>query len=59
MNDTKIIKIGQKTGGFFIECGAFDGEVRSQTMFFELKRNWTGKLHVRKSHQMMVYCTEK
>ena len=46
MNDTKIIKIGQKTGGFFIECGAFDGEVRSQTMFFELKRNWTGKLHI-------------
>ena len=46
MNDTKIIKIGQKTGGVFIECGAFDGEVRSQTMFFELKRNWTGKLHI-------------
>jgi len=36
--------LGQKTGGFFIECGAFDGEVRSQTMFFELKRNWTGLL---------------
>jgi len=36
--------LGQKTGGFFIECGAAEGEVYSNTLFFELKRNWTGLL---------------
>ena len=34
--------LGQKTGGFFIECGAAEGEDYSNTLFFELKRNWTG-----------------
>ena len=28
--------------GFFIEAGAFDGETFSNTLFFELKQNWTG-----------------
>jgi len=30
--------------GFFIECGAADGEVYSNSLFFELERNWTGLL---------------
>ena len=31
-------------GNFFIEAGANDGETISNTVFFELKRNWTGIL---------------
>lgn len=38
----RILK-GQR-GGFFIEAGAFDGEYLSNTLFFELNRNWTGLL---------------
>jgi len=30
--------------GFFVECGAADGEVFSNSLFFELERNWTGLL---------------
>ena len=30
--------------GFFVECGALDGEIRSNSLFFERKRNWTGLL---------------
>jgi hypothetical protein len=32
------------SNGFFIECGAYDGEIFSNSLFFELKRNWTGLL---------------
>ncbi|KAL5011506.1 hypothetical protein ScPMuIL_010057 [Solemya velum] len=31
-------------GGFFIEAGAADGESYSNTLFLEIKRNWTGLL---------------
>jgi len=34
----------QRKNGFFVECGAYDGELYSNTVFFELKRNWTGLL---------------
>ena len=30
--------------GFFMEAGATDGESHSNTLFFELERNWTGLL---------------
>ena len=30
--------------GFFIEAGAYDGELISNTLFFELKQSWTGLL---------------
>jgi hypothetical protein len=30
--------------GFFVECGAFDGESASNSLFFETDRNWTGLL---------------
>ena len=33
-----------RRNGFFIECGAADGEVFSNSLFFELHRNWTGLL---------------
>jgi FkbM family methyltransferase len=36
--------LGSKRDGFFIEAGAWDGEGLSNTLFFELERNWTGLL---------------
>jgi len=33
-----------RRGGFFIECGAGDGEGLSNSLFFERQRNWTGIL---------------
>ena len=30
--------------GFFVECGAADGETLSNSLFFEIERNWTGLL---------------
>lgn len=33
-----------KTNGFFIESGAYDGEDLSNTLYFELNLNWTGLL---------------
>lgn len=32
------------TNGFFIECGAYDGEIRSNTLFLERYLNWSGLL---------------
>ncbi len=33
-----------QTNGFFIECGGFDGEYLSNTLFFERSLNWNGIL---------------
>jgi len=33
-----------RRNGFFVECGAADGETISNSLFFELQRNWTGIL---------------
>ena len=33
-----------KTNGFFFEAGAFDGVSASNTLFFEMQRNWNGLL---------------
>jgi len=33
-----------KTGGFYIEVGAFDGEYLTNTILFELQRKWSGLL---------------
>ncbi|VVC28637.1 Hypothetical protein CINCED_3A020376 [Cinara cedri] len=42
---TEIAKILDYTkGGFFIECGALDGETRSNTLYFERYYGWTGLL---------------
>ncbi|XP_021926612.1 protein Star-like isoform X2 [Zootermopsis nevadensis] len=51
LNDTsmgqaqKVFNIlGNKTEGFFVECGALDGETRSNTLYFERHLNWSGLL---------------
>jgi len=33
-----------RRGGVFVECGAGDGEYLSNSLFFELHRDWTGVL---------------
>lgn len=33
-----------KRNGFFIEAGGLDGELHANSVFFELERNWTGKI---------------
>lgn len=33
-----------QTSGFFVEVNAGDGEYKSQSLFFEVQRNWTGLL---------------
>lgn len=38
----KILK--NKKNGFFIECGALDGETRSNSLFLEKDNNWEGIL---------------
>ena len=44
----QAIKIAEifknKKNGFFIEAGAYDGEVFSNTLLLEAKMNWTGLL---------------
>ena len=55
--------------GFFIEAGATNGESGSNTLFFELERNWTGLLveplpynlaeKNRKAHISPVYLSTK
>ncbi|CAG2214756.1 unnamed protein product [Mytilus edulis] len=37
-------RLNFKTGGFFVECGALDGETRSNTLIFERLRSWNGLL---------------
>jgi hypothetical protein len=34
----------QRTGGFYVECGAKNGETKSNTLFFEKERDWDGFL---------------
>jgi len=36
--------LGEMERGFYIECGAHDGEFISNSLFFEVRRNWTGLL---------------
>ena len=36
--------LSRRRDGFFVECGAGDGEFNSNSLFFELQRNWTGLL---------------
>ncbi|CAH1788713.1 unnamed protein product [Owenia fusiformis] len=36
--------LNHKRNGFFVECGGFDGESRSNSLFFEQRRNWRGIL---------------
>ena len=36
------VRTETKTNGFYIEAGALDGETHSNTLFFELHRNFSG-----------------
>ena len=36
--------LGKKRNGFFIEAGGYDGESHSNSLFFEIERDWTGIL---------------
>ena len=38
------VMFGDKSGGFFVEAGAFDGELFSNTLLLEKNRGWTGLL---------------
>lgn len=43
--DKKIDELlKQREKGFFIEVGAYDGEIMSNSLFFEKSRGWTGLL---------------
>ncbi|KAK2720309.1 protein Star-like [Artemia franciscana] len=46
MGQSKAIlkALDYKTRGFFIECGALDGETRSNTLYMERSLNWSGIL---------------
>lgn len=39
----KVLLLGRRNG-FYLECGAYDGETDSNSLFFERERNWTGLL---------------
>ena len=64
-----IIFKNKLQNGFFIEAGATNGESGSNTLFFELERNWTGLLveplpyklaeKNRKAHISPVYLSTK
>ena len=40
----RIFLFENQTGGFFVECGAFDGEFISNTIYLESRMGWTGLL---------------
>ncbi|XP_063980717.1 uncharacterized protein LOC135164374 isoform X3 [Diachasmimorpha longicaudata] len=46
MGQARVIRnyFKNKPNGFFIECGAYDGETRSNTWVLEKQLNWTGIL---------------
>ncbi|KAI9562649.1 hypothetical protein GHT06_010103 [Daphnia sinensis] len=39
-----LAHLRNQTGGFFVECGAFDGELGSNSLFMERQLNWNGIL---------------
>lgn len=46
MGQSTVIReiFNDKKNGFFIECGAYDGEIRSNTLFLERFNGWSGLL---------------
>ena len=40
----EVLDIIIQEGGFFVDSGAHDGEIQSNTLFFERIRGWTGIL---------------
>ena len=39
------VLIEGKVNGFYVEAGALDGELHSNTLFFELNRNFSGMIY--------------
>ena len=39
-----IVLEGSKRNGYFVEIGGHDGEEYSNTLFFEINRNYSGKV---------------
>ena len=39
------VRTERKTNGFYIEAGALDGELHSNTLFFELHRSFSGMIY--------------
>lgn len=49
--------LGGMVNGFFVECGAYDGLVHSNSLYLENTRNWTGLLvepNPRAYHELVV-----
>ena len=44
INCRSILCVLFQRDGFFVECGAFDGETRSNTLNLERDLGWTGVL---------------
>ncbi|XP_043248770.1 uncharacterized protein LOC122395349 [Colletes gigas] len=46
MGQANVIRkiLNEKRNGFFVECGAYDGETRSNTLVLERQLGWTGLL---------------
>ena len=50
-----IFNIGKKENGFYIECGAADGEEGTNTLFFEMNRSWKGELNLTMTESLYFY----
>lgn len=55
--DNKLDKIFNKTNGFFIELGAHNGLIQSNTAYLEFNRNWKGIL-IEPSYNMFTLCKQ-
>ena len=42
--DRRLEEVLPHKGGFYVELGANDGALASNSYYFELKKNWTGIL---------------
>lgn len=55
-----LLIVEGKTNGFFIEAGALDGETHSNTLLFELNRNYSGKnTNIIQYHCAIKICESK
>jgi len=60
MGQAKAVReiLNDKRDGFFVECGAFDGETRSNTLNLERELGWTGVL-IEADPVNLMQCLEK
>lgn len=50
--------LGGRTKGFFVECGAYDGETYSNSLYFEKTLGWSGML-IEPDHRNMKILKSK